>query len=172
MTLHKNEQLTSRSGKHAGTFRRTALAAGFAVLLLAAPLAAQSFQGRFTLPVKARWGKAILPPGNYTLTLARFRGGQRQVIVQGEAKGSPAALMATESEDFPPLLSKNSLVCFREGGTLVVRALEVSALGEIVYFHMPSGTQFYTLSRGGEKHPLVAQAPQLMQRVPVVWNGE
>jgi hypothetical protein len=132
---------------------------------------AQDFQGKFTLPLQAQWGKVILQPGHYTMTLARFQGGQQVVTVRSEGTAGPEAMILTESENPSPSISKNSLLCIREGGALVVRSLEVAVEGETIYFHMPKGAPLYA-QRRGEKQVLLAQGPQLIERVPVAFGSK
>lgn len=150
---------------------------GFFILALAAIALsvstsnAQEFQGEFTLHRVAQWGKVVLPPGQYNMTLARFQGGQRMVTVRSEAAGDSAAMIVVGSHNASPSVTKDSLVCIREGGALVVRSLELGAEGEIIYFQMPKNAPTYAQRRGAEEQTLLAQGPQLIQRVPVEFDG-
>jgi len=59
--------------------------------LNAKPLSAQDYKGKFTLSSVTRWGQALLPAGDYTLTLEHeldgvvtvFRGTQTVARIQG-----------------------------------------------------------------------------------------
>jgi len=128
---------------------------------------AQDFQGKFTLPFEAQWGNTILQPGSYTLTVGRFQGGQREVMVQTDAGAKATAIIMTQSQNPSPSLSRNNLVCVRGNRGLAVRALEVAPLGETIYFTMPKGDVMYAEKRDGKEPPLLAQSPELIQRIPV-----
>ena len=68
-------------------------------------------KGTFTLPYEVRWGKAVLQPGSYVVTIDSARGpafvrtlnGDGRAIVMGLAEGAmkehPSALVITKSEN-------------------------------------------------------------------------
>lgn len=128
---------------------------------------AQDFQGKFTLNHQAQWGQAVLQPGSYTLTLSRFQGGQRMVEVRRDAKGGAETTILPASENASRANGKSDLICIRQGGTLVIRALEVGPAGETVYFHAPKNVTIEAQRRGSEQPVLLAMAPQLIERVPL-----
>lgn len=98
------------------------------------------FGGKFTLPFAAQWGLMTLPPGNYTLQYGTQKGGQRLVEVRGMAKGSPYGVIQARPGGVTSA-TRNAIVCVREGSVLIVRALEMSAIGEVVEFAVPHGTK-------------------------------
>ena len=124
-----------------------------------ATCSAQSIRGTFNLPEQTQLGQVVLQPGMYTLTLTRFQGGQREVMIRSDHAGSTAAIILPQSEGPAAVFTKTELVCFREGGTLVVHALEVAPLGEAIYFHMPQGAPLYAMSHGARGEAISAARP-------------
>ena len=49
---------------------------------------AQVAGGKFTLPFEARWGRSILPPGNYSFTLDTTAGSGRIFLLNARGKHS------------------------------------------------------------------------------------
>lgn len=96
------------------------------------------FNGKFTLPFVAQWGAMTLAPGNYTLQYGTQKSGQRLVEVRGTAKGSPYGMIQARPGGVTTA-TRNTIVCVREGSVLIVRALEMPAIGEVVEFAVPHG---------------------------------
>ncbi len=92
--------------------------------------------------------------------------------VRSEPAGSFAAMILPEGHNASPSLSKDDLVCIRKGGRLVVRSLEIGQLGDTIYFHLPKGAQTYAQRRGSSKPALLAEAPQLLERLPITSSGK
>lgn len=128
------------------------------------------FKGTFNLPVAARWGTMNLPAGEYTLRYGTLPAGPTLVEIAGKAKGSPRGVILVGPID-PTSAKKNSIVCIREGNSLLVRELELPAIGESVRFPMPRGITLVAQKRSHGKYTL-AQASNLIQRVPVIVSGE
>lgn len=120
---------------------------------------AQGFQGKFTLSSKAMWGQTVLQPGTYTLAISRNNAGAT-VTVRSEGQASSEAVLLPASHDIAAANGKNDLVCIREGDTLVVRMLELSATGNSYRFEMPKAAQLY------------AQAKPAVERVEIAFNGK
>jgi hypothetical protein len=130
-----------------------------------------SFTGTFTLPSEAQWGKMTLPAGKYTLHYGQpFNGGVYAVEVFDKAaeisRGMllPLAISSTSTR-------KNALVCVREGDVLVVRALEMGDLGTSINFALPHGTRLMAHNGSRNQYAQLAEAPMLIQRVPVTLNA-
>src|SRR5437870_2389992 len=84
-----------------------------------------AYQGKFTLPVEARWGGSILPAGDYTFTLPSTAA-PYVLYVRGEGKAAIIIAAAAETKvvsDHPQLNLVNT------GDGYAVRALEAPALG-------------------------------------------
>jgi hypothetical protein len=132
-------------------------------------LANPDFAGTFTLSNNAQWGNVALPAGNYTLRYGSLYG-SNFVEVRGTEKGSPHGVIRVEGSG-QSSATKSALVCVREGSTLVVRALDMPVLGKSVNFTMPHGTQ--PMARNGKRNSYtqLAEAPMLIQRIPVTLNA-
>jgi hypothetical protein len=145
------------------SFRRFAFLAlaMLTVYLGPASLTAESvesvFKGRFTLPFEAWWGDAVLPPGQYTLTLKSYVA-PFTVTVRG---GNRAALITTSISDRKFNASaRNELVASRSGGKLRIRELKVAEAGVVFYYPLPKSGQRTT------------QVSDLIQRIPVGTAGK
>jgi hypothetical protein len=133
------------------------LAACVSTGILSAQAPGSVYKGKFTLPFETRWGTAILPAGDYSLSLnsttmpvrATIRGENGAVLIQAEA-------MATRSGS-----DKSSLIVVRNSRRGVVRSLYLAEIGAAFYFGAPKA----------ERQP-IAQGPELIQRIPVLAAGK
>ena len=95
-------------------FMKVGVAAAIAAGLAMGTASAQPLvKGTFTLSQEVRWGKAILPPGHYSITIDDARRpalvsntltGERRAFVMARAvasavKGQPTSLLITKSEN-------------------------------------------------------------------------
>ena len=124
------------SWKASFNFLKLAVAAAIAVGLSAGSASAQTLvKGSFTLPYEVHWGKAVLPPGHYSITIDGVRGpamvintltGQVSAFVMAGAlddatKSQPTALLITKMENDARLVRSFN---WREGNkSFVYRAL-------------------------------------------------
>jgi hypothetical protein len=129
-------------------------------------------RGTFTLPFEARWGTASLPAGNYTFEEGNTNTGQRIIEVRGESKGSPRAFVLVQTHTPNAYDNSSELVCIRKGSTGIVRSLMLKGLGEILYFAIPKNVQMYAHNGNAKTQTLLAQGPELIQRVPVELGGQ
>jgi hypothetical protein len=136
-------------------------------------ISAAEFNGSFTLPFEVQWGSMILPPGDYTLNYGRLidRAGAHAVAVAGEAKGSPHGTLLVQGRS-QTSATKNGLVCTREGDTLIVRALEMPAIGESVSFAAPYGIERLAQKKGPKAKTQLAEARMPTVRVPITPSGK
>jgi hypothetical protein len=126
--------------------------------------------GTFTLPMDAQWGKMALPAGDYSLYYGRVAGGGPSMLeVVGNAKGSPHGFILAQTHN-PTSATKSSIVCVREGDTLIVRALEMASVGKTIFFSLPHGAQL-TAHRQNKRTYELADGPMLIQRVPLTLNA-
>jgi hypothetical protein len=133
--------------------------------------ATTNYAGSFTLPLEAQWGAMTLPAGNYSLYYGhKFLGGAYLVEVVGKTEGSPHGMIPIQARN-DVSSRKNSLICIRDGDSLVVRKLELPAIGESVSFAMPHGLKLLARKQRHGKY-ILAEAPMLIQRVPVQMNGK
>lgn len=154
---------------------------GLSVMLLAlgvtgakaqqsAGLSATEFGGTFTLTHEAVWGRMTLPSGNYSLYYGTMgKSGIPMVEVVGKSAGSPHGYILINWHN-PTSAKTNSIVCVRDGGTLIVRALQMSNLGKSVFFSLPQNVRLTAHLRGNRTYAQLAEAPMLIERVPVTVN--
>lgn len=139
------------------TISRLALIAFLAVAILTPSIGAQmqaSYRGQFTLPFDAKWGGIALRPGDYQFSVVGFS----TVHVRQGQKDLGTVLL--QSYDTSKDKGENpSLICIRHDATCAVRELELPRLGTF-YFAVPKGQK-----------ALVAQQPELLQRVPIQMTG-
>jgi len=163
------------------TIRSLMTLAGLSVMLFAlsatgakaqqAPgLSTTNFAGTFTLPDDAQWGGMALPAGDYALYYGTMWT-QKFVEVVGEAKGSPHGFINSRPSTAASA-RKSALVCVRAGGTLIVRGLDMAPLGLSVRFAMPRGTQLTARNGKHSGYTQLAEAPMLIQRIPVTLNAK
>jgi hypothetical protein len=129
------------------------------------------FAGTFTLPFEAQWGAMTLPAGDYTLQYGTLDNGHRLVLVRGTAKGSPYGMIPAGPVD-DTSAAKNAIVCVREGNALIVRSLEMPAIGESVRFNLPRGAKLVAKLRNHNGYTQLAEAPMLIQQIPVTLNAQ
>jgi hypothetical protein len=130
-----------------------------------------SFSGAFTLPVAAQWGRMALPAGDYTLSYGQpFKGGIYAVAVTSKANGNTRIALVKANSDAST--TKDALVCIHEGNTLVVRALEMPELGTAAQFALPRGTKLVAHNGYDNSYTQLAEAPMLIQRIPVTLNAK
>ena len=134
-------------------------------------LANNDFAGTFTISHEAQWGKMTLPAGTYNLYYGPLQDGSTSMVeVVGKAKGSPHGLiLAAGKEDVSA--ANNSLVCVREGDTLIVRTLEMPAIGTAAQFSMPNGSSLVARNAKHNGYTQLAEGPVLLQRIPVTLNA-
>jgi hypothetical protein len=110
----------------------------FATLLLAIcsfarPANAQTeFQGRFTLPYAAHWGKAVLPAGDFLLTFTRFHD-SAMLLVQDAKSGRHIAdepINVTEEST----KGRSALLIGTRAGQRIVHSVRIFELGQVFVY--------------------------------------
>jgi hypothetical protein len=120
---------------------------------------AQAAQGKFNLPFEARWGRSILPPGNYSFTLDTTAGSGQIVLLNAERK---AVFVPNNAATSTGKQSEHSeLIITRRGAKAIVRALHLGDLGVTLYYAPPKG-----------EPTVIAEAPDLIQRLPISMAGK
>ena len=144
-------------------FFQHSLAASLAVCLLAGLAAGAGFhttaEGHFTLPADANWGGAVLPAGEYSFSLASAE--LPAVLKIKSGKRTVALVMAASHNTFKPS-QDNALILVRHGSQSSIQVLKLGCIGQAYGYAPPKG----------EKPSLVAQGPQLMQRIPITVAGD
>jgi len=120
--------------------RRSANGILLVAVILAAGLVAGSaraqspslFQGTFTLPYSAHWGKAVLPAGDYELSVAEQ--GESLIRVRNAKTGHLVAFEAINDVN-DNTSGVSELVISNRGGKRVVYALSIAELGETFVYN-------------------------------------
>jgi len=122
-----------------------------AIGVTAPPAAAQAgWKGTFNLPVDAYWGPAVLPAGQYTISMnTNASTSTRLVFLNGEAQAMILAGAAT-----PEQVSSHSALQLEEtNGVYVVRRLDAGMLGQSYAFSISKAARMKT-ERAGSSTPL------------------
>ena len=136
---------------------RVLLLALLATMASASLLSAEDYSCKFSVPHQITWGKTTLPPGDYTFKLntdihpftAKVEGEDVSVYV-------PASGLTEGAKG-----GQSSLIVVRRGGKGIVRTLFLADQGMVFSYNLPKG-----------ELPLMAQEPQLIQRIPVLVSGK
>jgi hypothetical protein len=127
----------------------------FVFLASAASAQSQVCQGKFTLPVSVRWGTAVLQAGDYTFSLDSAT--LHSVLIVRADSGQSAVFVRARSYSDHVTSENSSLLIVRSGGKATIRRLHLKEAG-MDFFYGPTK---------GEA-PMIAQEPELIQRVPVL----
>ena len=138
-------------------FFRLAILALLATAVSAGLLSAEDYVGKFTLPFQAKWGRATLPAGDYEFQLNTARS-PYTVTVRGQDK---AAMIMSEGTSTKDASDRSELVVVRRGRTGTIRALHLNEVGQTFFYVPPKG-----------ERQLLAQAPELIQRIPILVSGK
>jgi len=120
--------------------RQISKAALFAAALLAicfsaSTASAQDFKGKFTLPFSVRWGKAVLSPGDYQLTIDNSPGVKMLVLRDARSLRCVAFERASVREGSSK--GASALLVGRQGTQWVVYSLRVAELGDTFVYQRP-----------------------------------
>ncbi len=131
----------------------TFLSLGLVALALSAGVASAQnvYEGSFTLPFQAQWGKMVLPPGEYSFTLDK---GVVDGLVKVRTSERYVGMIFANGISNQSVAEKSELVAVGSEGFYQIRALRLSALGIQFEYKIPEG-----------KHQLLAQGPQLIRHV-------
>jgi hypothetical protein len=119
---------------------------------------AQEYNGKFSLPVEARWGAAVLPPGEYTLTLDNNRSLNGMVVVRGATQQAVVMPLFVEHRT---MAGQSALITVHSGDDYKIQGLYIAELG-----------MFLDYGVAGGKKQLIAQTPVLIRRLPVAAAGK
>lgn len=141
------------------TLIRVVFLALLATVVSAGLLSAEDFQGKFTLPFEAKWGLATLPPGDYAF---RINPAVAPYTVQVQREGKGVAIITASdgrSESGPS--GQSQLIVVRRGKKGTIRALQLAEAGVVLSYTAPKA-----------ERQLLAQAPELIQRIPLSVSGK
>lgn len=137
-------------------------AAPLAVCLFAGIISAQFrsvAEGSFSLSSEVRWGEVVLPAGQYSFVL---HSEELPAILSVKRDRRTVALVIAESHNELKGSKDNSLILVRQGDKRSIQMLRLGCIGRVYSYTVPKG----------EKPSQMAQAPQLLQRIPVTVAGE
>ena len=136
---------------------------GLALIVIgfAAPLAlGQSvYVGKFTAPYELRWGRAVLAPGQYTFTVDHYST-NATVGIRKDNQWVAEYIFDRGGYDRKKI-DHSELVLVRSAGNYRVRALRLAGLDLTLEYGVPKAEK-----------ALVAQAPELLMRIPVMRGGK
>ncbi|HET7183363.1 MAG TPA: hypothetical protein VFI82_01680 [Terriglobales bacterium] len=114
------------------------LVASLAAAALFAPASANAaapfFQGRFSLPHKVRWGKAMLPAGEYRLRVDNLSAATVAAIQDVESGKTVAMVLCDITEDDKNTKEGNALLISSKGGQRIVHSLKLATVGKVFIF--------------------------------------
>ena len=116
--------------------------------------------GKFTLPFEAKWGRAVLPAGEYSFTISHVAGSPELLEVRTGSKA--VALVTASSVRESNRSNDNTLVTIRNGDQHSIQSLKLGSIGETFVYAAPKGV----------KPSLIAQGPRLVERIPITIAGE
>lgn len=127
--------------------------AGLAVLLAVVGFSATAanaqstvrFAGSFTLPCEASWGTAVLPPGDYTLTVNSV---SKPSFIRIDAVRSNEHVFVSQWATGDKLGNQNMIVLTVTGRSCEVRALNLADLGMEITYKPMSKAELALLHRG------------------------
>lgn len=90
---------------------------------------------KVNLPIEARWGSAVLPPGDYTIDYSE---GTAMMKVSGVGK-TVTVLVVSRSENKPDAPSAFRLV--NVDGTPTISSFQAAASGKTYYFYVKKSSQ-------------------------------
>ncbi len=145
------------STKNLGLVRSLVLAL-VAASLSAGLASAQTYEGNFTLPFEARWGGVTLTPGDYSFSLESAASPYMVTLSQGVRK--LGFIMATTASRTGSS-GRSVLIVARNGHKATVTAMYIDGAGVTFLYFVPKA-----------KRQFIAQAPELIQRLPISAAGK
>jgi hypothetical protein len=95
-------------------------------LIPTAANAQSAFSGKFHLPEEARWGKAVLPAGDYAVIIENTQMPVRAIVRSAEGKTAAVAFAAVSTDADP---GPSSIFITGLGSERLVRSMNVPQLG-------------------------------------------
>jgi len=89
------------------------------------------FAGKFTLTDQVLWGKTVLQPGDYTITIGSTSMPTHALV--SDSKGRAVALF-TSTVDSGERSTRNALLTMEKGGQMHVYSLELANLGKVLVY--------------------------------------
>ncbi len=88
------------------------------------------YQGKFTLPFEARWGQAVLPAGDYTISLGNMTSPTNMMVIRDQKNGRTVAEVASGTiEDSKE--GNSALLITTRGHQHVIYTLRLAETGQL-----------------------------------------
>ncbi len=95
--------------------------------------AQDAYKGKFTLPFEAHWGSAVLPAGDYTISIPSATA-PYLLYIRGEGK---TAIILANGADTKAVSDHSQLTLVNTGGKHAIRMLEAGQLGLTFDYAVP-----------------------------------
>lgn len=118
----------NRSKKFVTTITLCAIALGLSASI------AKADEATFNLPFQARWGRAVLPPGEYTLSVPSAVSGIQVFTLTGNGK---TVLFAPSGISYGTQSDRSYLELVNAGGVYTVREFNFGVTGKSFRFPVP-----------------------------------
>jgi hypothetical protein len=145
---------STRSLKSVRILLLAVLAAGLSASLASA----QEYEGKFTLPFEARWSTAVLPAGDYSISVNASKEPCLALISQ---EGRGVAYIATSITSRGEVTGSSALIAVPSAGSYRIRALRLAEVGVVLEYTPPKA-----------ERQILAQQPVLLRDVPVIATGK
>ena len=137
------------------TLIRVVFLALLATAASAGLLSAEDAKGTFTLPFEVRWGTAVLPAGDYSFQIDNTN---YIVTIRGENQAAMVLSAAPSANNDP---GSSALIIVRHGNKGTVRVLRLAEQRQVFTYALPKG-----------ERPMLAQTPELIQRIPILFASK
>jgi hypothetical protein len=97
---------------------------------------ADEVRGAFTLAAETHWGRAVLPAGYYTFSLATH--GAMPTLLIRSANGGTAAFIGATSESSTTEKTPNAITIKTIDGVQVITELHVNDAGLVLHYETPA----------------------------------
>lgn len=92
-----------------------------------------TYTGKFTLPFEARWGNAVLTPGDYTISMD-LDAASNYLVVRGEGR---AAMILTPVTDRKDISDHSQLTLVKTAAGYAVQSFEAGQAGVTLSYSVP-----------------------------------
>lgn len=95
-----------------------------------------TYQGQFTLPVEARWGLAVLPPGDYTISIdTESIHATNRLVVRGAGKSAMVLDYVAEEKE---ISTHSQLTLVKTAAGYAVQTLDAGEAGLKLSYIVPN----------------------------------
>ena len=112
--------------------------------------AQNAYEGQFTLPFEAHWGHAVLPAGDYTISM-RSATAPYVLFVRGAGK---SVILLANGFDEKHVSDASKLIVVDTGGTETIASLEAGQLGVTLDYSVPKSKMKRMVGSPGGAKPM------------------